>query len=136
MKTMTGGKRRKTCHRLVELVDRPPLRQRHGQQGQPRSRTHCGEIAQVDRQGPMANRVWWHERPIEMHAFDETIDTQNLDPIPRRLHHRRIVTNPYEHPVGRGGKVRANALDERTLSQFAYGDAITLILRNPPPWFL
>jgi hypothetical protein len=117
---MTGCKRRKPGYHLVELTDWPRFRQRQGKQRETWCRAHGCQVAQVDREGSMPDRLCWHERAIEMHPFDETVDAQHLDPIPRWLHDRSVVSNPDEHPARGRRKSRANSRDELAFCEVTY----------------
>ena len=40
------------------------------------------------------------KRPIEVDAFDDGVNAQHLEPVPRRLDNRRIVADADQQPVG------------------------------------
>ena len=65
----------------------------------------------------MADRVGRHERAIEVHAFDDSIDGQHLDAVPFRLDDRRIVADADQEPIGCGGELPLDARDDLALGE-------------------
>jgi hypothetical protein len=65
----------------------------------------------------MADGVGRHEGAIEMDAFDERIDGQDLGAIAFGLDHGRIVADADEQPVGRRRQVLPDARDQAGFAQ-------------------
>ena len=76
---------------------------------------HCGQVAEINGQRAMSNRVSGHEPPIEMDAFDLRVGGQHLVRASLRLNHRGIVAGADHHPR-RHRDARPDAGDERTFA--------------------
>ena len=63
----------------------------------------------------MADRIGWHERAIEVHAFNECIDGQHLDAVALRLDDGRVVTDADQQPRWRSRQPAADARDQLAL---------------------
>jgi len=70
----------------------------------------------------MANRFRRDEGPIEVHAFDERIDAQDLDAVSFRLDDRRIVADAHQQPVRRRRQLLLDARNQVALAQRPDGD--------------
>ena len=116
MQRVAPGERREAGDDRVEVGERERGRQRHREQREPRRGAHRREIAEVDRERAVTNRVGRDERAIEMNALDQRIDRQHLDPVALGLDHRRVVADPDQQPLGRGRQAFADARDELALS--------------------
>ena len=68
-----------------------------------------------------------------MHALDERIDRQDLDPIALGLDDRRVITDAHQHPAGRRRQRALDAGDELTLSQVCNGG--WWLVAGRPPYF-
>ena len=81
---MRGGEPARIRGERVEVGERQRRRQRQRQQREPRLCAHRGEVAQVDGERAVADGVGRREAAIEVHAFDERVDRQHLEPVPLR----------------------------------------------------
>jgi hypothetical protein len=111
------GKADKACDDALEVFERQGGRERERKQRQARRRPHRGQIAQIDGQRAMANRVGGYKGAIEVDTFDERIDAQCLDAVPLRLDDRRIVADADKQPVRGGRQILLDARDQIALAQ-------------------
>src|SRR5437868_134558 len=79
---MTRGERGQPHDHAIEGGERKARRQREREQREAGRRAHGSKVAEIDGQRAVADRVGRGEGRIEMHAFDEGIDAQHLEPIP------------------------------------------------------
>ena len=80
--------------------DGQSAREYERQKRKPRLGPHRPKVAQVHRERAMPDGVRRREAAIEVHAFDERIDAQDLEAVPHRLDDRRVVTNADRQPIG------------------------------------
>ena len=66
----------------------------------------------------MADRVGWHEAPIEVHAFHLCIGRQHVAAPRGWLDHGRVVAGA-DHDPGRHREARLDAGDQRMLAESA-----------------
>ena len=107
----------------LEVFERKAGGQREGEEREARGRAHRGQIAQVDCERAMANCFRRDEGAIEVDAFDERVDAEDLDAVSLRLDHRGIVADADEQPVRRGRQMLLDAREERALVNVADGSA-------------
>ena len=58
---------------------------------------------------------------IEVHAFNERVDGQDLDAVSLRLDNSRIVANPHEQPVRRRRQMLLDTRNEVPLAEIPDG---------------
>ena len=117
MYLVTRGERREAANHRVEVGDGERRRKRERQEAEPRGCSHRGQVAEVDGQRAVSDGGGRRERAVEVHAFNQRVDTQDLELVPLRLHHRRIVADADRHPGGRRRKVAGDASDELALGE-------------------
>jgi hypothetical protein len=105
----------------VKVRDRQIGRKRHRHQREPRRRAHRGEIAEVDREGAVADRVGRDEPAVEVDTFHQRIDGEDLDAVPLWFDHCRIVADADNQPVGCGGKTLRDPGDQFALGEVGNG---------------
>ena len=98
---MLAASRAETAHELVEIIERQCRAAARATAGQPRRGAHRREIAQVDRERAVTDGVGRREAAVEVHAVDQRVDGQHLEPVALRLHDRAIVADADHQPVGR-----------------------------------
>ena len=67
----------------------------------------------------MADGVRRREPAVEVDALDQGVDAQHFEPVARRLHHRPIVSDADEKPVGRRREMSLNSGDQLALREIA-----------------
>ena len=107
---------REAGYQCVEVVAKQGGGQ-HRTGGQPRGRAHGREVAQVDRQRPVPNRGGRREAAVEMDTLHNSIDAENLQPVPLGLDNGRIIANADCQPAGRRLQPFSNAPDELALCE-------------------
>ena len=91
--------------------------QRQRQQRQARRGAHRRQVAQVDGERAMADGVGRREAAIEVHAFDDGVDGEDLELVALRLDDRGIVADADEQPGRRGRQARLDAaMSSRSVS--------------------
>ncbi len=121
MQPVVRSKRCQACDDSIEILHRQCVRQDEGEKREPRRRAHRGQIAQVHRERAMADRIGRHEPSIEMNAFDNRVDAQNLDAVPLRFNDRGVVADSDEQPGRRGREVSLYAGNELALGEVGDG---------------
>jgi hypothetical protein len=63
----------------------------------------------------------WGETPVEVHTFDDGIHREDVEAIPLRLDHGRIVADAHGEPGGRGQQFLLNPGDQLALGEIGDG---------------
>ena len=120
---MLRGQRGKAGGDGVEVGNRERGRQRHRQQREPGRRAHRRQVAEVDGERTVADRLGWDERAVEMDPFHDRVDAEHLDAVAQRLDDRGIVADAEEQPVGRRRELLTDARNELALGEASDGQA-------------
>ena len=112
---MAVRQREQSIHDGVDETHFQVVGQDKREQRRARCRAHRREIAKVDCERPVPNRVRRHKAPIEMNAFNLCVGGQHVERAALGPNHCRIVARTHEDP-GRRGEARGDARDERVLA--------------------
>jgi hypothetical protein len=121
--SVPGRKREQPVEHRVEEPRGQIVRQHERQQRSAGRCAHGCEIAQIDGQRAMPDRVGRYEPPIEMDALDLRVGGEDVKCATLRLDNRRIVAGTHDDP-GRLREAGGDALDEGPLSDLADGTVI------------
>jgi hypothetical protein len=113
--TMAVGEREQSSHDGVNETHLHVVGQYKRKQRGARRRTHRSEVAEVDGERPVPNRVRRHKPPIEMNAFNLCVGGQHVERAALGPNHCRIIAWTAEDPRRRG-EARGDARDERVLA--------------------
>ena len=67
----------------------------------------------------MADRVWWHEPAIKVHAFDVRVGRENVEGAAFWRNDRCVVAGADSDPR-RHGQATGDACDERALAEVSH----------------
>ena len=109
------GERQQTVEQLLERGDVQGRRQREREQRGVRRCAHRRQIAQVDGQRAMSDRIGGHEAAIEVDAVHLRVGGQDVERASLRLDDRRVVAWTDDDPRGHR-HARLDAGDERTFT--------------------
>ena len=112
---MTLGERDESVHKCVKRSHLQFIGQHEREQCRARRGPHRGQIADIDGERAMPDRIRWHKPPVEMNAFNLCVCGQHVERAALRPNHCRIVARSDEDP-GRRSEARGNTGNERVLA--------------------
>ena len=128
------GQREGALHQPVEVGHGQVVGQRQRHREQARRRAHRRQVAQIDRDGAMADGVGRHEAAVDVHPVDDGVAGDDLEAVAHRLVHRGVVADVDDQPVRRRRQPLPDARDERVFADGGdgrVGEALTWHSRQP-----